>query len=217
MNRKFKSKKNRNQSSPKSPKHEATNWHELNQLAEHLNDLARTQLRNGVLGGVLRGWEDEIRQDAVLMVLEWHLRGQSSRACGSEPETTRVSSRLLPSALRLTKLRFLRKLSGNQATAQLIEVSDGGYCLHHFRKPIDEWPEESVREMIRQAIYTAARTGRISQQNACVALLVYHDGVPVTEVARRLGRNRSAINQQLARVRRELAPILETIELPHPF
>ena len=215
MHPKNKRKNSNKHTNPKLPPFDAAeDWYELNQLAEHLDSLARTRLRDGVLDGLLRGHEEEVRQDAVLMVLEWYLKDQLNRTAGGETTAAWVSGRSLPSALRITKLRMKRKLAQQQGRQTELDDSNVGTCLHHYYKTVDEWPRESAKEMIRQAICAAVSAGRISHKNACVALLVYQDEMPVTEVAGRLGRHRSAIKQQLDRVRREIGPILENIELP---
>ena len=47
---------------------------DLNQLGIELDTLARRSLRDGVLRGILKGHEEEVRQEAILLALEWFFR-----------------------------------------------------------------------------------------------------------------------------------------------
>ncbi len=68
--------------------------------------------------------------------------------------------------------------------------------------------------MMREAIRIALRRGQITHANAAIALGVIIGGVSVSEVAARLGTNRSNIYQHLSRVRRKTAEILDRMEVP---
>src|SRR5690606_665265 len=148
----------------------ALDWNELNRLADHLTSLAATRLRDGVLDGVLRGRETEIRQDAVLQVLGYYLRDELARM-GGQPTagSVWVPERSLAYALRINKLRLVRKLAREAHRTIPVDERNGGCCQHPQEMSSAQWPEESLKEMIREAIMIAARTGRISPQNACVA------------------------------------------------
>ena len=189
---------------------------ELDRVAAELNQLSRRFLRDNVLSGILSGLEDDIRQDAVLKAMEWYLKGTSGSKTDSKgkPENSWHAPRALSAALKFQKLRYVKSLSEESRRKKGFEDFTAGHCLHPFDLTPFEWPQPSVTEFIREGIEIAVRTGRISHANACVALLVYCEGVPATEVAKRRNVNRSAISQQLARVRHTLPEILETIEAP---
>ncbi|MCP5543860.1 MAG: hypothetical protein H7A49_08130 [Akkermansiaceae bacterium] len=215
MHHKTAKKQKRHSASSKFPRFEmANNWEELNQLAQQLNEIARFRLRDGVLNGVLGGREAEIRQDAILMVLDWYLRRASRSSDVEETASSWASERLLAKALAFVKKQHARQLT-NEADRH-VEAAEWnmGSCFHHYCKGMHDWPEESKHEMLRQAIHTAVHTKLISHSNASIALLVLRAGEPVPMVAERLGVKRGAIYQRLHRVREKIAPIIANLDPP---
>lgn len=202
--------KYKNPTSKLPPFDVARNWEALNQLAEQLDEFARFKLRDGVLCGILQGCENEIRQDAILMALDWFLERES----GTTKRPPWQPARAIAIALHYTKMRHVHHLAEHAHRHVEADETNAGLYLHHFHKTALEWPEESKIEMIHQAIQAAVRMGRLSHANACVALRVYRAGETVVSVADRLGVTSGAIYQRLGIVRREIAPILETMDPP---
>ncbi len=69
--------------------------------------------------------------------------------------------------------------------------------------------------MVLQAIAQATRSGRISNANANIVLMVLHDGYSVAQVADKKCLTRGAVYQQINRVRAVLPSILDHIEEPN--
>lgn len=204
-----------NNSNPISPTFGKSVDCELNRVATELNLLARTFLRDGVLGGILVCLEDDIRQDAILLALKWFMKGNFSPAAEGEcPPMPWHSARAMAAALKFTKLRYSKRLHKEAERKAGVDQDCDEGCPHYFDLKPNEWPEATVRELIRQAIHSVVRSGRVSQTNGCIALLVFHDGESVIQIAKRRGVHRTAINQRLVRVRRELKSIVGTIEMP---
>ena len=186
---------------------------ELNRTAEELNQLARTFLPDDVLGGLLRDREQEIRQDAILLALGWRFR---------DPEKTETSNcqpwfapRALAAALKFTKRRYITTLSAEDERNTTFDEKHLGATLHHFSLECHEWPEGEVVEIIREAIATIVRAGKLNPANGMIATRIFVDHESVKEVAASHRVNRSAIYQRLVRIKAELSSIVDTIELPY--
>ena len=190
--------------------------HDLNNLAAELDGLARKALRDGVLQGPLAGQESAIRNDAVVLALQWFLQQTVSTKVpeGGPPDTPWHAPRAIAHALRFAKMRNARFiLQGTRLLEPLAEFH-GESTPHPSDLSPHDWPEPIARNVLCQGIRLAARSGRISHANASIARLVYLDGIPASHVAKRRGVHRSAIYQHLWRVEKVLPEILEYIEAP---
>jgi hypothetical protein len=190
--------------------------HDLNNLAAELDGLARKALRDGVLQGILAGQESAIRNDAVVLALQWFLQQTVSTKVpeGGSPDTPWHAPRAIAHALKFAKMRNARFiLRGTRLLEPLAEFL-GESTPHPYDLSPHDWPEPIARNVLCQGIQLAARSGRISHANASIARLVYLDGIPASHVAKRRGVHRSAIYQHLWRVEKVLPEILEYIEAP---
>jgi hypothetical protein len=189
---------------------------DLDQLGIELDTLARRSLRDGVLPGILKWHEKEVRQDAIILALEWFFRPTN------EPESSGKNSagsawhapRAMAKALKIAKLRYCDSLSKNAKLTETINESNGGSTHHPSDFLPSEWPESVTQEFVSQGIQVALKMGRISPANACVARLILLDRLPVPQIAKRLGVHRSAINQQRRRILKSLPAVFDTIEVP---
>jgi len=192
------------------------NEHELNNLASELDGLARKALPDGVLQGILAGQESAIRNDAVVLALQWFLRQIVSTdiSQGGQPDMPWHAPRAIAHALRFAKMRNARFILKGTRLLESLEELHGESTPHPSDLLPHDWAEPIARKMLCQGIRLAARSGRISHVNASIARLVYLDGIPVSQVAKRRGVHRSAIYQQIWKVRDALSVVLEIIEVP---
>jgi len=184
----------------------------LNRMAEELNTLARGRLPNNIFQGVLSGYEDEIRQDAMLLALSWYLRHQADPAYRQNYPWH--APRAIAAALRIRKRDWLKALKRNPDACTAAPV-EGATTSHHpvMMRPCD-WSASTMQTMVKDAIRIAHKTGRISIVNAAVALEVLIEEISAEEIAKRMGFSRSAVYQHLGRVRRVIPNIIDGIELP---
>lgn len=188
---------------------------EVNRVAVELDLLARSFFREGVRGGILAHHEDEIRQDAILLALNWFTKGNKPASANDEsPVRPWNTTHAIAAALKFTKLRYYKRLSKEAERRGGFDEARVGSCNHYFDLKPREWPEATVRELIRQAIHSAVKSSRVSQANGCIALHVFHHEEPVNQVAKRRRVHRTAIYQRLSPVRRELTDVVGTIEMP---
>jgi len=191
----------------------------LDRLAEEIDILTRNSLKDGVLGGILCGHENEIRQNAILLVLDWLMRGDRASAKCHVPGKKRAKclwnlSRLVAKALRLCKLRAIRHLTTEGTRNESLNEFNGGYCVH----PTDLSPWELSnairRQMALSALQIAVKSGRLSASNACVARQILGGRMSVEDVATRLKVTDNAIYQRLNRIRGILPEVIAEIEVP---
>ena len=181
-----------------------------------MDALAHKFLRNGVLQGTLSGQEDEIRNDAVLLALEWFVKSSNpaiTKASGA-PRQPWHTPRALASALKVVKLRHARSLTKTMLDTEPLDEMNGGSIPHYSDIAQQDWPEVVKQEMLRRGINAAVVSGRISHANACIARLVLIKFMPVNQVAERRNVDRSAIYQHIWRVRDAMPEILEAVEVP---
>lgn len=197
-----------------------TQLEKLDQLAREIDSISRNFLRDGVLAGLLRGYEDEIRQSAIHLILGWVVRGeQECQETGVSANETAKGSWNLPAivarALRICKMRMARHLTKEVQGRETLSEINGGTCQHESDLTTCDWTDPVRREMAIRGLRLAVKSGKLSQTNACVAILILEGCMTVDEVARHLHVSTGAIYQQLRRVKKILPSVVETLE--HPF
>lgn len=174
-------------------------------VAEELIRLAKTRLPNHVLKGVITGYEEDIRQDAVLLALRWYLRN-------NEPDWN--APRAIAAALKYIKGDLL-KLRNRESQIMRCMKDQLPITLPHPTQlsPCD-WSDAKLKAMIHDAVSLAVKSDRISHACASISLRIYVDEISVKDLATQLNVHRSAIYQHLKRVRREIPDIIDDIEVP---
>ena len=191
----------------------------LDRLAEEIDSLVRGALKDGMLGGILCGHEGEIRQDAILLVLDWLMRGdRESAECHVTGKKNSKGpwnlSRLVAKALRFCKLRARRHLTAESIRNESLNELNGGFSIHPTDLAPWEWSASIRREMAMRGLHIAVRSGKLSHSNACVARLILDGRMSVEDVASRLKVTGNAIYQRLNRIRRILPDVIAEIEVP---
>ena len=182
----------------------------LEQVALDLNRLANKRLPNRVLQGILKGYEDEIRQDAVILALQWFLRGESGV---SERAHDWIPAKAIASTLQIAKRDYLKALKGEAERNEKIEEHIERVIWHPSQIATQDLPIAILRELAARSIREAHKSGQISEANAAVAMAVFVDLIPVQKLARCLGVHRSAIYQQLYRVKRHLPKYISQMDI----
>lgn len=183
----------------------------LEQIAEELTDRAQQRLPDGVLQGILRGCEGDIRQEAILLALTWYLRGTSEN-CEKSVEAWHAP-RAIAGALRIIKRDTIKDLLDEAEKTHRIDPMPTTTC-HPVMVRACDWPTPIMRDLCRRAIRVILHDGRITPLNAAVAEAVYVEGIQVIDLAARKKVHRSSIYQHLSRVQRHLRDVIESIEVP---
>ncbi|MEY4568763.1 MAG: hypothetical protein RLZZ398_202 [Verrucomicrobiota bacterium] len=186
----------------------------LDQVAGQLDELARLKLRDGRLDGILRGHEADIRQESILLALDWYVRGQPQDSIGGGAAEWNAPKGIA-AAMKFIRRRFVDVLKKQPANSSVsITEFDLGSVMHPSDIPAHEWPAHQAREMVRKGISKALKNGHISHSNATVARMVICDAEGTKVVAQRLKCHRSNVNQHVSKVRDALGPMMDDIEVP---
>lgn len=192
---------------------------DLEKLAFELDTIARDRLPDGrIPDGILSGYEAEIRQEALMMALGGFLRdnvGYQMAVISNDDAAIKMSmERCVAIALRFAKRRIASHLS--LESRRMIEITDanGGTCHHPSQTAASDWPHDVKNIMIMRAVHTAVQHGKLSVLNACIVSMICDDGMTVQEVAKATRITRSAVYQQINRVRRVIPEIMDEMEIP---
>jgi len=192
---------------------------EIDRVVAAFDEATRSRLPDGVLGGVLRHHEAEIRQDAVLIQLRWYLEYHRGLAAGGvrQRRNRRCPWNFPKSAayaLKYAKLRHIDRLATESGNNEPLTEANGGVCQHAVDLPLWRLPKAVRQVMAICGIRLAADRRLISAGNADVARLVLEEGMPIARVAARHGVTRGAIYQQLRRVGAVVSAVIAEIEVP---
>ncbi len=156
--------------------------------------------------------EEDIRQDAVLLSLSRYLK-QDVESPGI-PKYPWHAPREIAAALKIQKRDYLKSIKRKREVMQRATYEQDSMEDHPTRVRPCNWSSSTMRMVLREAILTALKNGRISLANAAVGLGLLIEGITVREMAKRRHVSRSAIYQHLSRVRREVPDIIDGIEVP---
>ncbi len=187
---------------------------ELEQVANQLDDLASRKLRDGRLNGKLCGYEADLRQESILLALEWYVRNHPQDSM-NDGGTEWNAPKELAIAMKYARLRLIEKLNKQPQGDSPPSEADFGVVKHLSDEHEHEWPEHRARGVVSESISQALKGGLISPRNALVARMVICKGEEAIVVAKQLGVHRSAIYQHISKVKRVIAPLVKDIEVPY--
>lgn len=191
---------------------------DLNQRAEQIDLICRRRLRDRVFSGVLGGRSDEIRQDALIMLLQGFLDGSpqfmEASAKNDRAATTYHQERVVALALRYSERRMIRKLAGETMGRVQLNEQNGGIRLQIWEKQLWELPTATRVEMAMIALQLAVSMNRLSSANARITAMVIEGGMSVEEVAKKRKVKRGSIYRHLNRVLKVLPGLMDKVEVP---
>ena len=192
---------------------------EIDRVVAAFDAATRSRLPDGVMGGVLRNHEAEIRQEAILIQLKWFLDyHQGIDAGGARKQRNRHHCWNFPKAaahaLKYAKLRHIDRLEAECGNQEPLTEANGGVCGHDSDCPLWRLPKAVRRAMALCGIRHAEHRGLISTDNADVASLILEAGMSVGGIAAQRGVTRGAIYQQLSRLRVVMPAVMAEIEVP---
>lgn len=185
-------------------------------MVADFDEATRSRLPDGVMGGVLRNHEAEIRQEAILIQLKWFLKnhgGFGGVQNQRNPHFDWNFPKAAAYALRYAKLRHIARLDAECGKQEPLTEANGGAYQHGVDMPLWKLPKAIRCAMALRGIRHAADRSLISAGNAEVARLVLEEGMSVARVAARRGVTRGAIYQQLSRLRVVMPAIMAEIEV----
>lgn len=208
-------------SSKNRKKYEPSRLEDLEKIAAALDVIARRHLPDGVIAqGGLKGYEAEIRQEALLMAVGGFLQGNTgfrdARANRDENAIGIAMERCMAIALRIAKTRVASRLDQTQTRECQLTETNGGSCQHPSQCHPNNWPTDLKAQLIMRAVGKAVSFGQLSVANACIVFLICERGMAIKDVALVVKITRSAVYQQINRVRQVIPEVMESIEA-HQF
>ena len=190
-------------------------------LAIHLDQLFKNRLPNGQYSGILQGREDEVRQEAYLLVGDY-LSGNKDLIAATEARNlVEISNQIhksLAGSLRSVSRTLKKKSNRHMRLHAYGQDLDGcaQYANIHpaYRKSLWDLPFEAQRDLVFAAMRTAVREKLLQTRNANIAINMVSKGLNQRQIAAIMGVSPAAVHQRLAPVRRFLKSHLENQEFP---
>jgi len=191
-------------------------------LADEMDALLKRHLPDGECKGSLHGLEQDVRQEAYLLIVGRYLVGNQAlmeaTANGEREEIENQIRRSLRGALR----SVLRSM--NRAAERHLKMHEYGEdvdalpqcaCIHPAcRTSHWELPFEIQRTMVLAALRLGVERGLFTAGNAGVAIAMAEDALTQSQVAKALGISPQAVHSRLAPVRKHMRALIDSQELP---
>lgn len=191
-------------------------------LGSELDPALRTGLPNGRLPGILKGKEEDLRQEAGLMLLKKYLAGNKklveATLSGDMPEIVRQIERSVCASINISIWQLKKSLLKDGMVLEFSEAIDAhprAVSAHPaWRNTLWELPLALQRELVFSCLRSAVREKHLLETNANIALTMMDKGLTQSEMAGSLGISRQAIHQRLAPVRKYLRKHIKDVEFP---
>ena len=191
-------------------------------FAIKLDALLKSRVPDGLYQGILKGLEDEVRQEAYLLLVGKYLAGNSdliaATAAGSRKEITNQITKSLCGSIRsvrqtMKRLRW-RYLELHPCGVDL-DTCPQVICEHPAQRT-SLWvlPFELQRQMVFASLQNAIQEKLLVARSARIAMTMVDEGLTQSDIAKSLGISRPAVHQMLAPVRDYLKRDIETREFP---
>lgn len=122
--------------------------------------------------------------------------------------------RCMAISLSIVKRRMASILNRELAKTKPLTEENDGTCQHPALRHPHAWPPDIKAHLIMQSVITAVHHGKLSVANATIVSMISEHGMTAEEVAAASGITRSAVYQQIDRVRRVISEIIDRSELP---
>lgn len=190
---------------------------ELESIAQKMNEINLRRLPDGVIrGGVLKGQESEIRQEALIMAVGGFLhRNRDFQRAKKTGETEKMENALEKCSaltLRYAKERIASQTTKQRSRETSLSEWKIGFCDHPAQTEPSEWPDDQKALLVMKAVRKAVQNGKLSPSNSSVMSMIFLKGMKPHEVATLWKVSDSAVYQQIRRVRRVIPDVMDVIE-----
>lgn len=190
------------------------------ELACHLDALLKAGMPDGRCQGPMSGQEDEIRQEAYLLLVQRYLAGNAALFDATEAldeqEIAEQIQRSARASLRVTK-RSITKAVLRRAKMHDHEVDIDAVCgADHPANRASLWalPFEVQRELVFSILRRAAEENLLPTRSLSVARDMLELELSQTRVAKNHGISRQSVHQHVERVREVLKRAMARTEFP---
>jgi len=172
--------------------------------------------------GLLKGKEDEIRQESILLLLSRYLAGNADLiAATKKANLAEIKSQLQRSifaAVQATSRSLLRSIERERKRYEYSDSIDEhprATCLHPAeRTTLWQLPYETQLELVFGALRMAIEEKLLPEKNLQLVMTMLKAGLSQTQIALSLGISRQAVHQRIEHVRNHLRKQIEKEEFP---
>ena len=176
----------------------------MDAFAWALDHELRLRMPDKTLGGILRGRESEIRQDAHLLLLQKLLVGNhrlvAATGNGSPEAIEGEIARSVGAGVNYAYRRLRRKVSKDSKRWCALSDVNSGAALSCSPAIDEAVPYPALVELATRCLRNGVRKKRLSAKTAIVGLAILNRGWSQAEVARRTRRSRASVCQKAAAV-----------------
>ena len=190
------------------------------ELALHLDALLRKRLPAGHYKGVIKGQEDEVRQEAYLLLVQRYLAGNAAlfaaTARGDEGEIANQIDKSLRGSLK-SVARTLKKGARRRLKTHDYDADVDALCgADHPANRRNFWalPFEAQRALVFSVLRRAAEQNRLPRRSVEIASDMLGREMSQSWLAKSRGISRQAVHQHVARVRDLLKREIRRTEFP---
>ncbi len=193
------------------------NWEDAEQFANELVQECRSRIPH--LNGILAGAEQEVVQDACLLLIGSFLPRNERLAAATREGDSEGIDRHLRASIRICGKHAMQRIARYRARERSRKVEPGtdvdfGTVDHpHASRELS--PEQRCA-LALSALQLAMRREILTERAFEVARLTLEEGLTGREVAERLGISPSAVSQQLRSVSAQLAVLKDAVEAVTP-
>jgi len=181
-----------------------------NILAIHLDSILKERLPDNRYEGILSGREEEVRQEACLLVVSKYLAGNpeliAATASVNHQEIDAQIRRSVGAAIKSASQTLKHAIKRHRQLHSYGEDLDAlpqAVCTHPAcRTSLWELPYEAQRQMVFAALRSALKKKLLHARNARILMDMIKEGLSQSEIAKRLGISRAAVHQRLEPVRK---------------
>lgn len=193
-----------------------------NALASKLDALFKRKFPDRSCQGILNGREQEVRQEAYLLLVGRYLAGNriliAATSNGDREQIENQIKRSLSGALK-SVARSMRRTAERHlelhAYGEDLDVCPQAACIHPaYQTSYWELPYEMQLRMVFAALRLGLHNGLFCSMSADIVVAMLEGGHSQSQIAKALGISRQAVHSRLAPVRKHLQGLIESQEFP---
>lgn len=194
----------------------------LQTFSRELDLALKTKLPDGILRGVMRGMEAEIRQDAAILLLDRYFAGNrklvAETALGNLPEISNQLDRSIAAAIAVCRRRLGHRNQERTKLEQELQSDDP-------RLPsVDGSPTQGLWQLpfaLRHAVALkllkmSVDSGETKENAAQLIVAILSGEMTQAELSQKLGVSRSAVSQKVRATTVRLRRMVNDIEFGEP-
>jgi hypothetical protein len=192
---------------------------ELEVIAKRMDEISRRRLPDGVIRcGVLKGMEPEVRQEALIISVGGYLQKNTDYIDARQKNDDAAIQSSMEKCMAITlcnvKKRIASQLTHERARTKELTEENGGTGQHPSQTKPCDWLPDVKTVMIMRSVAKAVNQGKLSVPNALIMHMICERGMGVHDVAIVAGITKSAVYQQVWRIKRVLPEVMEQVEIP---